>query len=152
MKVVLDTNILIDAVHDDFSYTWKIIDLVLKGEIAAVASEKILKENRLIIERNVVKENDQERLEKFLNLVTVVPVYQHLKVVDDDPEDDKFIECAMTVEADYIISSDKHLLHLEHYEHIKILNPKDFWYEYLGQKPDADEEWKDFFKDILGIN
>lgn len=152
LKIILDTNILIDAVADDFAYTWKIIALVLKGEIEAVASEKIIKEYNLIVERNIVKQKDQERLEKFIHQVTIIPVYQKIMAIPDDPEDNKFIECAIAAEADYLISSDKHLLRLAHYEHAKILNPKDFWYEYQGQKPDADEEWKDFFKNILGIN
>ena len=49
MKVILDTNVLIDATNDDFSRTWKIIDLVLQGKIQAFASEKILREYKLII-------------------------------------------------------------------------------------------------------
>lgn len=151
--VIIDTNILIDATQDDFSYTWKIIDLVLQGKIQAIASEKILKENRLIIERNIVRESDKQRLEKFFAHVEVVPVPstqdKKIKAIKDDPEDDKFIECADEVKADYIISSDTHLLHLENYKDTKILSPKDFWYEYSGKKEDKDEEWKNVFKDIL---
>lgn len=152
MKVVIDTNILIDAMADDFSYTWKIVDLVLSGEIEAVASEKILKENLLIINRQVVKESDRERLQKFFNTVTVIPVYRKIMAVVDDPEDNKFVECALEADADYIISSDKHLLNLESYDSVKILSPKDFWFVYTGQKEDNDEEWKNVFKNILGID
>ena len=43
-----------------------------------------------------------------------------------DPEDKKFIECAVALKAPYIISGDKHLLDLESYGEIKILTPKDF--------------------------
>ena len=151
MKVVIDTNILIDAMADDFSYTWKIIDLVLTGEIEAIASEKILKENKLIIARNIVRARDNERLEKFFNAVKVILVDKKVLAVLDDTEDNKFIECALEAEADYIISSDKHLLFLEKYESVKILSPKDFWLVYTNQKDD-DEEWKKIFKNILGID
>ena len=150
MKVVIDTNILIDAMADDFSYTWKIIDLVLSGEIEAVASEKIFKENLLIINRQIVKEADRERLQKFLNAAQIVPVYKNVKVVADDPEDDKFIACALEAGADYIISSDKHLLFLERYDSVQILSPKDFWFKYSNENT-VDEEWKNIFKNILGI-
>jgi len=150
LKTIIDTNILIDAMTDDFSYTWKIIDLVLQGKIKAVASDKILKENRLIIERNIVKESDKQRLEKFFVNIEVVQVNKKIRVIKDDPQDDKFIECADETNADYIISSDRHLLNLEKYKDTKILSPKDFWYEYKNKSGEKDDEWKDVFKDILG--
>lgn len=151
MKVVIDTNILIDAMADNFSYTWKILDLVLTGKIEAYASEKILRENLLIIERNIVRESDRQKLESFFNMVNVVPVYKRVRVVADDPEDDKFIECALETGADYIISSDRHLLFLEEYEGVKILAPKDFWFRYSGQNND-DSDWQDVFKKMFGID
>ena len=151
LKAVIDTNILIDAMNDDFSYTWKIVDLVLQGKVHAVASNKILRENRLIIERNIVKESDRQRLEKFMAQVEVVPVHKKIKIIKDDPQDDKFIECVDETQADYIISSDAHLLHLEQYKNTKILHPKDFYYEYKNKSGEADNEWQQPFKDMLGL-
>jgi len=150
MKVVIDTNILIDAMADNFSYTWKIVDLVLTGKIEAVASEKILKENLLIIERNITRESDREKLESFFNAVTVIPVYKRVMAVMDDPEDNKFVECALESGADYIISSDKHLLFLEQYKDVKILAPKDFWFKYSGENQ-SDADWQEVFKNMLGF-
>lgn len=43
-------------------------------------------------------------------------------IVKSDPTDDKFIECAINSSADYIVSGDKHLLNLEEYKGIKIMN------------------------------
>ena len=134
--------------NDDLSYTWKIVDLVLSGEIKAVASHKILNENKLIIQRNIVRESDRSRLEKFMVQVQVVPVHKRLKIIKDDPEDDKFIECADETSADYIISSDRHLLDLEKYKNTQILHPKDFWFKYSGQQSKNDG-WKEIFKNIL---
>lgn len=151
LKAIIDTNILIDATQDTFSYTWKIIDLVLQGKISAVASDRILRENRLIIERNIVKESDKQRLEKFFVNIEVVQVNKKIQAIKDDPEDDKFIECADEIQADYIISSDRHLLHLEEYGKTKILSPKDFWYEYKNKSGEKDDEWKQPFKDMFGI-
>lgn len=42
-------------------------------------------------------------------------------VLMDDPDDDKFIECAVALGADYIISGDKALLQVGQYKKIKIL-------------------------------
>ena len=69
MKIILDTNILIDAMQDNYALTWRIIDLILKDEILAYASSKIVKEYNLIIKRNVVREEDKEKLEKFFLFV-----------------------------------------------------------------------------------
>ena len=47
-------------------------------------------------------------------------------MVKEDPDDDKFIECAVALKADCIISGDKALLAVKDYMGIKILNPKNF--------------------------
>jgi hypothetical protein len=46
-----------------------------------------------------------------------------LKVVQDDPDDDKFIVAALEGDADYIVSGDPHLKKLEEYQGIRILSP-----------------------------
>jgi len=55
-----------------------------------------------------------------------VEVTKQIEVVTDDPEDDKFIECAICCNADYIVSGDRHLLNLKEYAGIKILKASEF--------------------------
>jgi putative PIN family toxin of toxin-antitoxin system len=43
-----------------------------------------------------------------------------------DPDDDKVLECALTVRADYIISGDGHLLVMHPFRRIPILRPRAF--------------------------
>ena len=43
-----------------------------------------------------------------------------------DPEDDKFISCAIPGSADYIVSGDKDLFDLKKYKSIKIIKASDF--------------------------
>lgn len=148
MKIVLDTNVLIDATNDDFSWTWKIIDLVLSGKIGAVASEKILREYKLIIKRNIKRKQDKQKLEDFMARVEVILAPKKMNIIPDDPEDEKFVECAVEANADYIVSSDTHLLNLQEFENIKILDPKNFWYKYSGENDD-ENEWKDVFKGLF---
>ncbi|HDY89311.1 MAG TPA: PIN domain-containing protein [bacterium] len=38
-----------------------------------------------------------------------------ITVIDDDPDDDNFIECAVASRTDFIVSRDKHLLNLKKY-------------------------------------
>jgi len=49
-----------------------------------------------------------------------------LDIVEKDPDDNKFIECAVALKAEYIISGDKALQEIKEYIGIKILNPKQF--------------------------
>ncbi len=49
-----------------------------------------------------------------------------LKVMKNDPDDDKFIECAVALQAEYIISGDQALLAVERYMNIKIVSSREF--------------------------
>jgi predicted nucleic acid-binding protein len=55
--------------------------------------------------------------------------------VQDDPDDNKFIECALECKANYIISGDTHLLNLKEYEGIKIIKSSEFLKVFYKQKP-----------------
>jgi predicted nucleic acid-binding protein len=44
-----------------------------------------------------------------------------------DPDDDKFVECAMAGSADYIVSADADLLTLREVEGIRIVDAPTFW-------------------------
>ena len=47
-------------------------------------------------------------------------------IIEDDPDDDIVIACAITAHADMIISGDKHILNIDKYENIPILTVPDY--------------------------
>ena len=53
-----------------------------------------------------------------------VEISGSLRVVPDDPDDDKFIECALKGGAAYVVSSDQHLLSMKKYKPIEIITPE----------------------------
>jgi putative PIN family toxin of toxin-antitoxin system len=55
-----------------------------------------------------------------------VAITGDLHAVDDDPDDDKFVECALVAGAEVIVSGDHHLLDLGEYEGIRILSAAEF--------------------------
>lgn len=57
---------------------------------------------------------------------TLLPVVEPVAVVADDPDDDKFIACAIAAEAGHIISGDPHLLAVGSYQGVLILTPAQF--------------------------
>ena len=64
--------------------------------------------------------------EEILPYAEVVKPKRRLRVVQRDPSDDKFIECAAAGKARVIISGDKDLLSLGRYRQIRILSPAKF--------------------------
>ncbi len=127
-KVVIDTNVFVSSFFG--GNPLKIINLWKKGEIFLCVSNKILEEYINVLNRMGL-ENEKE-LGELLNLFRHNPNLiftgktPELKIVKDDPDDNKFIECAVELGAQYIISGDKHLLRLKKYFEIEILKPKDF--------------------------
>lgn len=65
----------------------------------------------------------------FHNIFTTKTPELHL--VEEDPDDDKFIECAVALKAQFVISGDKALVAVKNYMGIKIVTPKEF----LGRCP-----------------
>jgi len=56
----------------------------------------------------------------------------HVKVIADDPDDDKFLACATEGGADYVVSGDHHLLNLNSYQGICIVTPAAFLHVLKG--------------------
>jgi predicted nucleic acid-binding protein len=50
-----------------------------------------------------------------------------LRVVTDDPDDDRILECALAGKANVIVSGDRHLLKLKEYQRMAIMRPVDFF-------------------------
>jgi uncharacterized protein len=67
----------------------------------------------------------RQLVDQFRRTATVVEPTSSLTLVDD-PDDDKFIECAIEGEADFIVSKDEHLLKLRDYQGIRIVLPRTF--------------------------
>ena len=150
LTVVIDTNILIDAWKDDFSYARKIIDEVMTGNIRAVVSHKIWKEYQLILDRLINDAKHQQMAQRFINAVEEVQPKTRVRVVKYDKQDNKFFDAAIADKAEYIISNDSHLWEIGEYQGIKVIKPEDFWAEYQGKHSDGGEDWKDWMKGVMG--
>jgi uncharacterized protein len=74
-------------------------------------------------------------LESFIELVvqkaTTISPLPLQDPVCEDPDDDKFLACALAGKSKAIVSGDKHLLKVSGYEGIEILRPRDFLEKYF---------------------
>jgi predicted nucleic acid-binding protein len=49
-----------------------------------------------------------------------------VRAVEDDPDDDRILECAVEAQAQIVVSGDHHLLALQEYKSILIVTPRRF--------------------------
>lgn len=134
LKVVLDTNVFVSGVF--FSGPpYQILQAWQSGEFELVVSQEILDEYRRVGEI-LAGERPAIDLDPILNFVIErAKVYESVKLkepVCEDPDDDKFLACALASGSRVIISGDKHLLKVSGYEGIKVLKPREFVDRYLG--------------------
>lgn len=126
MRIVLDTNVLIDGFQDDYCAESKLIDAVRSGELTAVATAKVMKEYRLILGRLIADRQYRARIEEFLSMVDETEP-EYVDVTIDDEEDMKFLEAAVGGEADVVVTSDRHLLDAGEADGVRIITPEEAW-------------------------
>ena len=136
MKIVIDTNVVISATFFG-GVPKKVIDLVVNDKIAAYTNSEILAEYNVTAAKMTTKKNGHINQELFDRLLNKVEVVDTVTVVDicRDPDDNKFIACAVDAKAIYIVSGDKDLLTVEKYDEIEIITAKEFYERYLLSQP-----------------
>ena len=128
MKVVIDTNVFVSSFFG--GNPRKIIDLWKKGKISLCVSKNILDEYIEVLQW--IGLGNGREVEELLSLfakgfnILFTTKTPKIKAVRDDPDDDKFIECAVELKAEVIITGDKALKAMNEYMGIKILTPQQF--------------------------
>lgn len=143
MKVVLDTNVIIDGLKDDNSYQKRIIDEVINGGLEAFANDQTLRENKLLMRQLVDNPNYEREINVLFAQINRVINHKRISIVRDE-EDNKILESAVESRADYLITSDNDLLNLKSYKNVKIVNPAQFWVKYKDDGEDLWKQWTNF--------
>ncbi len=133
MRVVIDTNVIVSRSITNKGASASIFDLWLQGAFDLIVSEDILAEYRRALGYERTRKRHGytfSQIDQFIGDIRkaamLVIVSEPLDVMEDDPDDNKILECAVTGGADYIVSGDRHLLNLRHYRGIQILPPAAF--------------------------
>ena len=129
IRVVLDTNTLISALL--FSGTAsRLVPLWQSRRITVLVSKEILQEYLRVLAYPKFQLGDHEIRalveEELLPFAETVRVRRRLAVVGRDPEDDKFLECAVAGRAEYLVTGDRDLRELGSYRGITILTVGEF--------------------------
>ena len=129
MRVVLDTNTVISSLL--FSGTAsRLVPLWQSRKITVLVSKEIVEEYLRVLAYPKFHLGDQEirrLLEgELLPFVKTIRVRKRLAVVKRDPEDNKFIECAVAGRAQYLVTGDRDLRELGSYGGVLILTVAEF--------------------------
>ena len=127
IRVVADTNIFISALMFG-GLPGTFLDLAFVKSFQLVTSPVLLDEldEKLRGKFEVSSEDAALIRERLQSCALVMTPGIALKVIEEDPDDDRVLECAVAAEADYVVSGDRHLLKLGSYEGIPITTVRQF--------------------------
>ena len=127
MVVTFDTNVLLSATLWDGSVAQKLLFDLINQDVKIYSTTEILLEYQEVLKRDfdLSDEEVSEIMEKVLAFTTLVKPTEREKLVKDDPDDDKIIDCALESNSRYIITYDNHLLNLKEYNGIRIIRPEE---------------------------
>ncbi|MBR1402009.1 MAG: putative toxin-antitoxin system toxin component, PIN family [Prevotella sp.] len=121
MKIVLDTNCLVNVIMPGSfnNEVWKAFRankyvLCVTNEILFEYHEILTKRYNNIIANTVLKE-----LIETPNVERVNPTFR-FNLITADPDDNKFVDCAIIAGASYIVSNDRHFDELDNYDFPKV--------------------------------
>ena len=129
-KVILDTNVIISAFLKAESNPALILALGLEGSLTVCLSKKIWQEYQGVLRRKKFRGLDQESIEKLLSVLKEQAIWVlpriSVNILSRDPADNKFLECALESQADYLITGNTRHFPLKKFHGTQIINPRDF--------------------------
>lgn len=107
--IVLDTNCLLQILPSKSKYhaVW---NNILDGKVSLCVNTEILEEYEEIIGLKMTPAIAHNVVEAIARLSTThfQTTYVHFRLIEQDADDNKFVDCAIAANADYIVSNDAH--------------------------------------------
>ena len=129
LKIVLDTNVLISAIGYN-SPNRIIFDKIISEDLILCVTNDIMLEYSEVISRKITS-SIARNIYNFLRNATnvyVFDVYFNWELIINDKSDNKFTDCFICSNADYLITNDKHfnILRSIEFPKINLINAEDF--------------------------
>lgn len=108
-NIVIDTNSLIMSISSRSLYH-KIWQSFLAGDFMLCISNEILEEYAEVIARNISVDAARYVIYTIMeraNVRQIVPSYRW-NLIETDPDDNKFVDCAIAANAKFIVTEDRH--------------------------------------------
>jgi uncharacterized protein len=109
MRLVIDTNILVASLSSKSKYHW-IIQALRDGKFELCITEEIYLEYEEILKQkyNVIVANAFLNSLKELSNVIQTDIFYKWLLIQSDPDDDKFVDCAVAGNVDFLVTNDRH--------------------------------------------
>lgn len=117
LRIVLDTNVLLVSISSKSKYHWLFLKLI-NNKFDLYVSNDIITEYEEIISLKFNPETSRNVLKVLHSLPNVyhVSVSFRWNLIPQDKDDNKFVDCAITSNAHFIVSNDKHFQVLKNIE------------------------------------
>ena len=127
MKVVFDTNIFISAFVIPGGKAEAAYLHALRKDFTLYSSVAILTETAQKLREKFGWQQDKitSVLKTIAKVAIIIKTEPHLHLLADEP-DNRVLECAEAAGADFIVTGDKHLLFLKHFQNSNLVRLSDF--------------------------
>ena len=128
-RFVIDTNVLLVSISSKSQYHWifqglihQEFEIAITTDILSEYEEIISDKYSITVAKNII------RILLLLPNVIQANVYYNWNLIQNDRDDDKFVDCAIASNADAIITHDKHFNILKNipFPPIKIMDVSEF--------------------------
>jgi uncharacterized protein len=129
MKLVIDTNAIISSLSSKSKYHW-LIQWLRAGEYQLCVSSEIYLE----YEEKLKEKYNPVVAEAFLNSLKELPnviyteVFYNWHLIHEDPDDNKFVDCAVASNVNFVVTNDRHfnILKTINFPSIKVITLEEF--------------------------
>ena len=113
-RIVLDTNCLLASISRKGKY-YSVWRSIVDGKTTLCVSNDILYEYREILEQQLNEILADSVLALLVNLpnVEILSPSFLFRLIESDPDDNKFVDCAIAANARFIVSNDHHFNELK---------------------------------------
>ena len=122
MRIVLDTNCLLASLskRGAFYSVWRGL---LEGKYTLCVSNEILEEYEEIIAQKTTSVIASNVIQTLLNApsVELIDAFFRFELIQKDPDDNKFVDCAIAGNATYVVSNDSHFEVLKEIDFPKLI-------------------------------
>lgn len=108
-RIVLDTNCLLMSIPRRSPYHKILLDFLAGKYFLCVSNEVILEYEEILTAKagGVIANNIVNAILAAPNTIYINPQFRY-HLIGADPDDNKFVDCAITAKAKYIVTQDRH--------------------------------------------
>lgn len=148
IRAVLDTNLFISGLFASKGTVATLQQLWISGAFELAVSEEILQEIKETLQKPYLQKElflRPQELDEILGMirekafVVTRDLYKTDKITAD-PDDNKFLGCALEAKAQYVVSGDNHLLSLKHFHGIQVVDAANFVRNMVRHLSDAKQK------------